>query len=79
MINDSERREVARKLTEAAERVSKDDDIACVLNDILRGEEKRRGTNEDCTVCRRATLVELADLIEPSDGQIEPDLSIDSD
>ena len=72
MPTDDERREVARKLTEAAERVSKDDDIVCVLNDILRGEEKRRGTNEDCTVCRRATLVELADLIEPSGYECVP-------
>lgn len=63
MTTDDERREVARKLTEAAECVSNDDDIVCVLNDILRGEEKRRGINEDCTVCRRATLVQLADLI----------------
>lgn len=65
MLTNDERREVARQLTEAAERVSKDDDIACVLNDILRGDKKRRGTNEDCTVCRRATFVELADLIDP--------------
>ena len=65
MPTNEERREVARKLRETAERVSRDGDIACVLNDILRGEEKLRGTNEDCTVCRRATLADLADLIEP--------------
>lgn len=69
LVTDQERREVARSLTEAAKRVSRDDDIACVLNDILRGEEKRRGTNEDCAVCRRATLVELADLIEPQTSE----------
>lgn len=70
LVTDQERREVARSLTEAAKRVSRDDDIACVLNDILRGEEKRRGTNEDCAVCRRATLVELADLIEPGEPKV---------
>lgn len=65
MATDKERREVARRLRENAKYVSKYDDIDCVLNDILRGKEKRRGVNENCTACRRATLVELADLIEP--------------
>lgn len=72
MISDEKRREAASRLRESAEHVSKHDDIDCVLNDILRGEEKRRGINEDCAVCRRATLVELADLIEPSGHECVP-------
>lgn len=63
MPTDDERREVARKLMKAAECVSNDDNIDCILNDALRSEEKQSGINEDCGVCRRATLVQLADLI----------------
>lgn len=64
-MNDEKRTEVSSKLMDAARCVSKDN-IGCILNDALHGEEKLSGINEDCSVCCSVSLAELADLIKPS-------------
>lgn len=64
-MNDKRRTEVSSKLMDAARCVSKDN-IGCILNDALHGEEKLSGINEDCSVCCSVSLAELADLIKPS-------------
>ena len=64
MTTDDKRNEIAAKLRKAAS--ENNADIACALNDALRGETKQRGVNEDCKNCASATLREIADLIEPS-------------
>lgn len=63
MTTDDKRNEIAAKLRKAAS--ENNVDIACALNDALRGETKQRGVNEDCKNCASATLREIADLIEP--------------
>ena len=63
MTTDDKRNEIAAKLRKAAS--ENNVDIACALNDALRGETKQRGVNEDCKNCASATLHEIADLIEP--------------
>lgn len=65
IMNDEKRNEVSSKLMDAAKCVSKDN-IGCILNDALHGEEKLSGINEDCSVCCSVSLAELADLIKPS-------------
>lgn len=64
-MNDEKRNEVSSKLMDAAKCVSKDN-IGCILNDALHGEEKLSGINEDCSVCCSVALAELADLIKPT-------------
>ena len=65
IMNDEKRNEVSSKLMDAAKCVSKDN-IGCILNNALHGEEKLSGINEDCSVCCSVSLAELADLIKPS-------------
>lgn len=64
-MNDKKRTEVSNKLMDAARCVSKDN-IGCILNDALHGEEKLSGVNENCSVCCSVSLAELADLVKPS-------------
>lgn len=65
IMNDEKRNDISNKLMDAAKCISKDD-VACVLNDALRGEKKLGGINESCSTCCSVSLVELADLVKPS-------------
>ena len=64
-MNDEKRNDVSNKLMDAAKCVSKDN-IGCILNDALHGEEKLSGINENCSTCCSVSLAELADLVKPS-------------